>query len=266
MTISHILDTICFGDDMCGIDLNKDIKYLSSSLRFFAPQEYHVDRFCKDDVLLLVYDGVLRFSEDGVIYEIHSGEYHIQKHNSIQKGILPSDSPKYLYVHFYAEWVENSMLPKSGCFDYVRLKPKIEELNYLCHNHFPYIIQASKFYEIISSLCTVAFVDTTANKIAEYINQNYRNTVNIDILCKEFSFSKNHIINIFKKDFGQTPISYLNSIRISRAEELLIITSDSIERISYDCGYRNYSHFYRQFINKNMISPEEFRIRKRLGE
>ena len=266
MTISHILDIIHIGDDMYGIDLNKDIKYLFSSLRFFAPKEYHVDRFCKDDVLLLVYDGVLRFSEDGVMHEIHSGEYHIQKHNSIQKGILPSDSPKYLYVHFYAEWEENSILPKSGYFDYVRLKPKIEELNYLCHNHFPYIIQASKFYEIISSLCAFKFVDTTANKIAEYINQNYRNTISIGMLCKEFSFSKNHIINIFKKDFGQTPISYLNSIRISRAEELLITTSDSIESISYNCGYRNYSHFYRQFINKNIISPEEFRIRKRLGE
>ncbi len=251
---------------MYGIDLNKEIKYLSSSLRFFAPKEYHVDRFCKYDVLLLVYDGVLRFSEDGVMYEIHPGEYHIQKHNSIQKGILPSDSPKYLYVHFHAEWDENSILPKSGRFDYVRLKLKMEKLNYLCHNHFPYIIQASKFYEILSILCTFTLIDTTANKIAEYINQNYRNIFSIDMLCKEFSFSKNHIINIFKKDFGQTPISYLNTIRISRAEELLITTSDSIKSISCDCGYRNYSHFYRQFINKNMISPEEFRMRKRLGE
>lgn len=266
MTISHILDIIHFGDDMYGIDLNKGINYFSSSLRFFAPKEYHVDRFCKDDVLLLVYDGVLRFSEDGVMHEIHSGEYHIQRHDSVQKGVLPSDSPKYLYVHFYAEWEENSILPKSGGFDYVRLKPKMEELNYLCHNHFPYMIQASKFYEILSSLCTFPFVATTANRMAEYIHQNYRNPISIDMLCKEFSFSKNHIINIFKKDFGQTPISYLNSIRISRAEELLITTSDSIESISYDCGYRNYSHFYRQFIHKNRISPEEFRIRKRLGE
>ena len=59
---------------MYGIDLNKEIKYLFSSLRFFASKEHHVDRFCKDDVLLLVYDGVLRFSEDGVMYEIHPGE------------------------------------------------------------------------------------------------------------------------------------------------------------------------------------------------
>lgn len=251
---------------MYGIDLNKEIKYMSASLRFFSPRECHIDRYCKYDVLLLVYDGVLRFSEDGVMYEIHSGEYHIQKHNSIQKGILPSDSPKYLYIHFYADWNENSSLPKSGSFDYLRLKPKMEELNHLYHNHFPYIIQVSKFYEILSTLCTSTTDDTIANRIAQYIHKNYCNAITIDLLCKEFSFSKNHIINIFKKDFCQTPISYLNTIRISKAEELLIATSDSIENIAYDCGYRNYSHFYRQFIHKNTISPEEFRKRKRLGE
>ena len=78
--------------------MNNDIQYLFASLRYFDEKEYHVDRVCSDDVLLLVFEGVLRFSEDGVGYEIHPGEYHIQKHNSIQKGDRPSDSPKYLYV------------------------------------------------------------------------------------------------------------------------------------------------------------------------
>ena len=36
-----------------------------------------------------------------------------------------------------------------------------------------------------------------AELIDKYIHQNYRNPISIDMLCKEFSFSKNHIINIF---------------------------------------------------------------------
>ena len=51
---------------MNGIDLNKPIAYKHASLRFFNKNEHHIDRFCEDDVLLLVFDGVLRFSEDGV--------------------------------------------------------------------------------------------------------------------------------------------------------------------------------------------------------
>ena len=84
------------------------------------------------------------------------------------------------------------------------------------------------------------------------------------MLCKQFNFSKNHIINLFKKSYGMTPNVYLNMFRLKNAEELLITTSKPIESISIQCGYGNYSHFYRQFMRKNKISPEQFRKQKRM--
>ena len=66
---------------MSGIDLDKPINYKHSSLRFFKEGERHVSRICNDDVLLLVFDGILNFQEDGKSYSIKAGEYHIQKHN-----------------------------------------------------------------------------------------------------------------------------------------------------------------------------------------
>ena len=50
---------------MYGIDLNKNIDYKYASLRFFNEGEHHIDRICGENVLLLVFKGVLRFSEDG---------------------------------------------------------------------------------------------------------------------------------------------------------------------------------------------------------
>ena len=47
---------------MQGMDLNAPITYKHASLRFFEKNEYHVERFSRDNVLLLVFDGVLRFS------------------------------------------------------------------------------------------------------------------------------------------------------------------------------------------------------------
>ncbi len=270
--LSHIILTISqcrkynfLGDIMYGIDINKEIKYNFASLRFFEKNEYHVSRTCKDDVLLLVYDGILRFSEDGVLYEIHPGEYHIQKHNSVQEGVFPSDSPKYLYIHFYAEWTQDSLIAKSGTFDYDYLKNEIEQMNSLSYTDAPYIKKAAKFYTILSMLCKNRTTNDTADKIADFIQKNHQHNISIDMLCKRFSFSKNHIINTFKESFGLTPIAYLNLIRLKRAEEYLITTSDAIESISYHCGYQNYSHFYRQFVRKNNISPENFRKKKRIG-
>lgn len=59
-----------------------------------------------------------------------------------------------------------------------------------------------------------------------------------------------------------TPNVYLNTVRLKKAEELLIVTSEPIENIAFSCGYRNYSHFYRQFMRQNGISPEQFRRNK----
>ena len=252
---------------MYGLDLNKEIKYLSSSLRFFAEKEHHVTRLCAVDVLLLVYEGVLRFTEDGVPYEIHPGQYHIQKHNSFQAGEHPSDEPKYLFVHFLGEWTENSgTLAKDGEFDYGALKADMEEMHQLSFCDAPYVVKAAKLYAILAKLYKTKSADTPASQMAAFLEKNHQNNVDLDMLCRQFSFSKNHIINIFKKEFGKTPTAYLNDVRLNHAEQLLTATSASIEQIAYDCGYRNYSHFYRQFLDKNRVSPEKFRQQKRLGK
>jgi len=252
---------------MYGIDLNKEIKYLTSSFRFFAEKEHHVTRLCRYDVLLLVYEGVLRFCEDGISYAVHSGEYHIQKQNSYQIGNLPSDAPKYLYIHFLADWTEEAyVLPKRGSFDYAALKADIEEMNRLSYSNAPYIHKAELFYRILSKLYKTETQNSLAGQIADFIQTNYQQKLTLDILCNKFSFCKNHIIHLFQREYGQTPIAYLNFIRLSKAEQLLITTSEQIESISYACGYLNYSHFYRQFLRKNQISPERFRQQKLLGE
>ena len=115
---------------MQGVDLNKPIRYINASLRFFKEGEHHVTRFCEDDVLLLVYSGILRFSENGEQKEISAGEYYIQRHGMRQGGETASDKPKYLYIHFLAEcWAaEGEILPKRGNFEYSALKADIEEI------------------------------------------------------------------------------------------------------------------------------------------
>ncbi len=251
---------------MNGINLNQPILYKFSSLRFFGENEHHVDRFCQDDVLLLVYDGILRFYEDGVPYEIHPGQYHIQKHNTLQAGPEASDSPKYLYVHFLAEWnADGTGLPRSGTFEYTKLKKDIDTLDTLAHRDAPYILQAGKFYDLLSQLYQVKSAETTVQSIADYIERELNRKITLDMLCEEFHFSKNHIINLFRKEFGKTPVAYMNHLRLQKAEYLIEVTSDTLESICEQCGFQNYSHFYKLFTRKNSLCPEQWREQKRLG-
>lgn len=251
---------------MKGIDLNSPIQYKHSSMRYFEEGEHHVNRVCDLDVLLLVFDGLLRFSEDGIEYEIGPGEYHIQKHGSRQLGTYASDMPKYLYIHFLGQWADTgSFLPFRGTYDYPLLKPLMEKLDALAHGDFTAVEQCAVFMEILSRLYRSEKADTAAGQMARFMAEHLRESLSLERLCEEFHFSKNHIINLFKQEFGTTPTEYLNTLRLQRAKHLLEATSAAAEAIATDCGYNSYSHFYRLFIRENNIPPTRWREQKRLS-
>lgn len=249
-----------------GIDMNSLIEYKVASLRFFGKHEHHVSRVCHDYVLLMVYDGVLRFNEDGADYEISSGEYFIQRANGIQRGDIASDEPKYLYVHFGAkETGDASSLERRGEFDYTKLKSKMERLDAYEKSGKSLTEKSAVFYSILSELYRKYEEPSLADEIAEFISENFKTELSLDDIAKEFNFSKNHIINIFKKEFGKTPFEYMNFVRIRAAKMLLEVTSDSLENIAYSCGYSCYSNFYKRFLSETGCSPTVWRNRIRLS-
>ena len=249
---------------MEGIALDRPIDYRYASLRYFKEGEHHVTRVCREDVLLLVFEGVLRFRENGQDYEIHPGQYHIQLQDSIQDGPFASDAPKYLYVHFHAHWDEgDAILPRSGSFEYGALRELMEELDRLAHSRAACILQIGAFYRILSALYQKSQADTHAARLADFIAKEYAGTISLERLCEEFHFSKNHIISIFKKEFGLSPIAYTNRLRLEKAEHRMEMTSETLEDIALQCGFACYSHFYRLFQRKNGMSPEKWRLRKR---
>ena len=61
-----------------------------------------------------------------------------------------------------------------------------------------------------------------------------------------------------------TPFEYINTLRIKEGERLLEVTSKSAESIAYECGFGDYSQFYKAFKKIYNISPVEWRKRKRI--
>ena len=162
----------------------------------------------------------MRFREDGKDYEIGPGQYHIQRQGSIQDGLRVSDSPKYMYIHFWSEWTEHdSMLPRSGTFDYAKLKPVMEDLHMLRHNakalHFA---QAGKFFEILGLLYQRKTSTTLADQIADYISCQFPQEITSDSLeqisqqCGFQTYS--HFYNLFVRKNGQAPEPWRKAKRI----------------------------------------------------
>lgn len=246
---------------MHGISMEHPILYKHASLRFFEKNERHVNRFCRDDVLLLVYEGTLRFSEDGESVEVGAGEYYIQRKNRTHEGDRVSDAPKYLYVHMDAVWCEEgSLLPVRGRFDYAELAGLMGRLDAASHEGQPYTACEYLLLKLILSLKRrEERKDTAGARIAAYIEAHLKDISSLADLCDEFHYSKNYIIRIFNREFGVSPVRYINDARIERAKYLLETTSESIGEILDACGYLDYAYFYKCFVRRCGVSPAKWR-------
>jgi two-component system, response regulator YesN len=95
--------------------------------------------------------------------------------------------------------------------------------------------------------------------IASYIEASYMQDLNLEKISKMACMSRFRFCRAFKERFGKSFISYLNTVRIRKASELLRKPNYSIQEISYDVGYRNAGHFNRVFKTVHKISPREYR-------
>lgn len=246
---------------MAGIDLNKNVIYKFASFRYFEKMEHHINRFCKDNVLLLVFDGVLRFSENGEQTEVRAGEYYVQRKNLYQAGEIASDEPKYFYVHFDAEWSENDdSLPLKGNFNHSELFPLMEKMVTAAHGENTYTERQYLFLKLILTINKKAITNHTAVQFSDYIEKNLSKICSLSDICEAFHYSKNYIIRIFNKEFGISPMQYVNEAKIKKAMYLLETTSRSVKQITEECGYSDYPYFYKRFVRKTGISPTCWRI------
>ena len=237
-------------------------QFLYCNFRYFDPKEKHITRFSKENVLLLIFDGVLRFSEDNIPVELHPGEYYIQKSGLFQSGPLPSDEPKYFYVHFHGEWSDTDGIAKRGVFDR-ELISEMEKLLLLSNSDASHLNKSAVFFSILSALqktSSLSVAQKLTDSVKQLLTDNLKSGISADEMSARLNFSKNYIIRIFRQETGVTPHSYLLMLRIRKAEQLLCYSDLSVEKIAEECGFSNYSGFYRAFTEKNRISPREYSV------
>ena len=251
--------------NMSGINLNAHIEYKHASMRFFDAGECHAARQCTDNVLILVFDGVLRFTDDGTPIEVAAGEYYIQRAGSYQSGEIPSDSPRCLYVYFEGEWTdERNALLKSGEFDSGVIEGSAKRLDLIAHKSGTLAECQLLFLEILLSLRSKSKKSPSSQRFFDYVNANIENISSLSDICEAFHYSKNYVIQIFKHEFGTSPLQYINDLKIKRAMHLLESTSRTAVDIATECGFSDYPYFYKRFVQKTGLSPTEWReqIRK----
>ncbi len=251
------------------LNLNSSPWFENSAFRRFDKHEKHITRTFFYDVLLLVFDGVLRFYEDGKLIELTKGQYYIQRAGLFQEGKLPSSSPYYYFVHFNGEFTESPVnsLPISGTFDMDKMMHYIKKLHDAEHSHKSTLIaKTGLFYTLLDKLSTPYISPQNENSVEhrlyEYLSTHFTEQVKIKDISKEFSYSEDHIIRAFRKTYGVTPHKHLTDLRIQYAKELLTTTDRPIQRIAEDCGYTDISVFYKCFFKAVGATPIDYKKHK----
>jgi AraC-like DNA-binding protein len=81
-------------------------------------------------------------------------------------------------------------------------------------------------------------------------------------LAKMAHMSQSHLLTVFRKATGQTPIDYLVRLRIQRAMELIQKSDHSITEIAFAVGFNDSNYFARQFRKVAGIPPRQFRAQR----
>ena len=225
-----------------------------------------MNRICSQDVLVMVFDGVLRFSENGVPIEVHSGEYYIQKHGLRQEGILESDRPSYYFIHLEGHFAtEGNLLPMRGKFNAKELFPLFKKLDELYLFHAPVVEKAAVVYQILMLLKNQS-VNFTRNpivtKVISVVSADLKKPFSLQEIASECGYNKNHVIRIFKKETGKTPHAYITDIRINKAKQLLLGSDASLSQISNECGFGDYINLYKAFVKSEGFPPLEWKKRQ----
>lgn len=126
-------------------------------------------------------------------------------------------------------------------------------------------LMQSKTIEIVRRICELIKLsknkvyDRKIDEVVNYVKQNYSNPdLNVNLLADKFGYNAAYLSKIFKDEFGEALLYYINKIRIEKAKNLIRENNVTVEKISQMVGFNNTRTFNRAFQRYEGISPSAY--------
>lgn len=100
----------------------------------------------------------------------------------------------------------------------------------------------------------------------QYCYKNYKEDISLQSLAQAMHVSHFYISHLFADQLHMSFRDYINSLRISQAEELMKNRSLTITEIAYAVGYNSIRTFNRCFRQIKGVTPTEFRQNQNIRE
>lgn len=242
------------------------VSELSTSKHIFC--KYH---FCRGN-------NNKRKSRLGLILKGSGAYTYMGKKLKVQSGdvvFIPEN------VYCYSEWqgtpdIEVVYLSCFMHYENFKYEPQIIDIDDASKNEILQISELlskgqlevleaySRFYKLLQTVIVrmkpsdIKF-DKTLQTAVEYITDNWNNSFSMEDLAKKCCVSESTIYHLFQKQLGETPVRFLNSIKINIAIEYLENSNYSIATISRLVGFNSDNHFRKVFCDFVGTTPLKFR-------
>lgn len=246
--------------------------------------------YCVCGSFKAVLNGVEHYFNQGDMLLINSHEIHqIYGNSDGDNGYLVLKiEPEMLYSSSQAIFEMKYVLP----FTLSRLKhPKIFKSEELKKGAIPELMEEIKReydnqaygYELAirSCICRLFLwilrywkskgfdLETTINisestmrelqNVIEHVNNHYDDELMVSDMAKMCNMSYSYFSRLFKRVMNQSFSEYLNNVRISNAEKLLIETDKNITEIALETGFSNTGYFIQKFKQLKGTTPKRFK-------
>jgi YesN/AraC family two-component response regulator len=182
------------------------------------------------------------------------------------KAFYPSVECIYVSCHPDYQYIRQAM--KLGSFDYILKPVDYKELNILMKQIIVRISQKDRKSkhlenkensEHVETQDVLTGTDETVLAIRAYIRDHIDQDININEIAEFVHLNPNYIMRLFKSKTEKSIIEYITDLRIDKAKELLLRSSDSIQHVAQQVGYSNYSYFTRLFKKRMKMTPNDYR-------
>jgi len=101
--------------------------------------------------------------------------------------------------------------------------------------------------------------DKSIKEAQSFIEKNYGEKMSIDDLARQFSISRRNFLRRFKKATANTPLEYIQRVKIEAAKKSLESSAENINQVMYEVGYNDSKAFRNMFRKYTGLSPLDYR-------
>ncbi len=105
----------------------------------------------------------------------------------------------------------------------------------------------------------ISDVDEKIEQAKIIMSENVMGDIDTEELAMKLNISYSWFRKVFKEYTGYAPAKYFQELKLRKAKQLLVHTSESIKEISYMLNYKTTEHFFSIFKKHTGYTPSEYR-------